>query len=81
MVASTHERNGNGLTYDEWLALQELPEGFRMWNGSWEHWRQSDPLGWAVYRYKRSKEWNRIQWEKSKRARNSKKKHVPIAAT
>ena len=77
MVASTHERNSAGYTYDEWMAHWELPEGFLQWHGSWVHWRAGDSIGWAIVCYKDTRAWHRLQWEESRRQRNASKKNRP----
>ena len=74
MIASAPDRNSDGHTYREWLAQSESPDGFRAWNGSYQHWRLSHPLGWAVSCYLNSKTWRRLQHERFRRIRNSLKK-------
>ncbi|HYC83546.1 MAG TPA: hypothetical protein VEB60_03335 [Candidatus Paceibacterota bacterium] len=42
----------NGLTFRQWLEQEEsLPDGFRLWDGAYRHWDQSNPIEWAISRF------------------------------
>jgi hypothetical protein len=77
MPASTNERNADGLTFEEWLLQADGPEGFREWHGSWQHWRLSHSVGWAVSCYLSSKSWHRREFRRCRRLRKPKKAVAP----
>lgn len=46
-------KNVKGVTLVEWQEQEALPDGFANSDFSYRHWQQGNPLGWAIYCWKK----------------------------